>query len=106
MLCIEEKLFLLTFHLSFNVGAEESEVRVLPVILLSFSQTCNIDAITGYIILIIVDIYIAPTHRLKARVTRIALQENMDIEICFNNFIFTKQSISYILYNNSLYDDI
>ena len=40
------------------------------------------------------DIYIAPTHRLKARVTRIALQcsqENMDIEMCVNNFIFTEQ---------------
>ena len=42
------------------------------------------------LIITLVDIYIAPTHRLKARVTRIALQcsqENMDIEMCFNNFI-------------------
>ena len=41
------------------------------------------------------DIYITPTHhRLKARVTRIALQcsqQNMDMEMCSNNFIFTKQ---------------
>ena len=46
------------------------------------------------IIIIIVDIYIPPAHRLKVRITRIApqcSQENMDIGMCFNNFIFTKQ---------------
>ena len=47
------------------------------------------------IIIIIVDIYIAPTHRLKARDTRIALQcrqENMDIEMCFEQFHIYKTS--------------